>query len=515
MTMHFQNYILKAIFQNQTSERISSKIEDALKFLAEPKNAAVVTLSVAGAYLVCRCLFTREKTIPEFPGGSLFSGHRELLEKCSNEGEFALKVNPFKYPLGYFRVACLKVLLICDLKSWKEIYMTHGMASSGRVKGYVLHMDSHFKHAIAFTKGDPWKTNRQIFLKHIRKWGREKQFELILEEIGFLLGEIEKSQKQLEPTRLLAKVFCNTICTFIFGSRIDYSDPEIEIILGCIDMFNVQNPLLPEFLWPLMAMFPIFPSMRKRRDGIQKVKKYLATRIEPLLNSGPRNPPETLVEAYALDIIEKGSGQLNNDALVAIIHELFFAGTETSSTTILWFLAFMATYPDIQEKLFQEVQTVIGDGKLNLSHLKEIDYLQAVQFEVQRVGCVVHTAPPHVMLETIQLSSGEKIQKGQIIFGSVHWVMRHEDFWKYPNEFNPENFLDENGKFVTSEAFIPYGLGPRVCLGQSLADMELKITICELVRKFKISCEEKIDLTKQCQKATCSPHPYKYTFTTR
>ena len=93
--------------------------------------------------------------------------------------------------------------------------------------------------------------------------------------------------------------------------------------------------------------------------------------------------------------------------------------------------------------------------------------------------------------------------------------MRDKNLWKNPDIFSPENFLDENGEFVSNEAFIPYGMGPRVCLGQNLADLELKIAMCELVRKFKISCAEKIDLDKKVQRITCAPYPHKYTFTTR
>ena len=357
--------------------------------------------------------------------------------------------------------------------------------------------------------------SRRIFLNHLRQWGREKQFELILEEIGFLLETIERSSISLEPSRLLAKVFCNVICTFTFGSRIEYSDPEIETILKCVDMFNIQNPLLPEFLWPVFSKFPILPSMRMRKNGIKRVKKYIGQKIESLLSTGPRNPPVTLVEAYALDIMQRGSGQLNIDSLTAIIHELFFAGTETSSTTIQWFLAFMATHLEVQEKLFQEIQTIVGDGKLTSGHLKEMNYLPAVQFEVQRFGCIVQTTAPHIALEDFQLSTGEKIQKGEMISGSIHSVMRHKDFWKKSNEFYPDNFLDDKRKFTTNEAFVPYGMGPRVCLGQSLADLELKIAMCEIIRKFRITSDEKIDLGKKIQQLTLSPHPYKYNFVSR
>ena len=93
---------------------------------------------------------------------------------------------------------------------------------------------------------------------------------------------------------------------------------------------------------------------------------------------GPTLEYSCLNEGYALDIMNKGAGALDIDHLTAVIHEIFFGGTETSSTTIQWFLACMASHPDIQEKLFQEVHAVVGEGTLCLNHLKELKYLQVI-----------------------------------------------------------------------------------------------------------------------------------------
>ena len=244
---------------------------------------------------------------------------------------------------------------MCDLKLWKDVFVTNGAASSGRTHGYQVHMDNNFKSGIIWAKGDQWKQNRRIFLNHLRQWGKEKQFEVILDENSFLMEAIEESPTNLDVSRLLEKVFCNITCTFTFGSRISYNDPELEIILGCIDMINVRKPLIPDFLWPIIAKIPMIPLVKRQSYGIQKVKAYLRGKIEALLVSGVRDPPETLVEAYALDIMGSESGKLNLDFLVGVVYELFFAGTETTSNTIESFLACMATHPEIQDKLFEEV----------------------------------------------------------------------------------------------------------------------------------------------------------------
>ena len=491
-------------------------IKIATLFMSEPENAAVVTVALAGTYCAYRMFHSpNAKRFPDFPGREFLSGHGPMIDSSESESEATVRLNPQSLPAGYARMFLMKFLLVCDLKLWKDIFVTNGAASSGRTHGYQVHMDNNFKSGIIWAKGDQWKQNRRIFLNHLRQWGKEKQFEVILDENSFLMEAIEESPTNLDVSRLLEKVFCNITCTFTFGSRISYNDPELEIILGCIDMINVRKPLIPDFLWPIIAKIPMIPLVKRQSYGIQKVKAYLRGKIEALLVSGVRDPPETLVEAYALDIMGSESGKLNLDFLVGVVYELFFAGTETTSNTIESFLACMATHPEIQDKLFEEVQSVVGDKKLNAAHLKSLDYLQAVQFEVQRFCCIVENVAPHTLTKTVELECGHQIQKNETVVGSISWVMRDPKLWKHPHTFNPENFLDKDGKFESNEAFIPYGMGPRVCLGQNLADLELKITICELIRKFRVSSDDNIDLNRKILGFTTSPFHYRYNFLSR
>ncbi|CAL8295497.1 unnamed protein product [Boreogadus saida] len=64
-------------------------------------------------------------------------------------------------------------------------------------------------------------------------------------------------------------------------------------------------------------------------------------------------------------------------------------------------------------------------------------------------------------------------------------VLSEEGQWKFPHEFNPENFLDDRGEFVKPEAFVPFSIGPCVCLGEGLARMELFLVLVTLLRRFQ------------------------------
>ncbi|XP_013883928.1 cytochrome P450 2D9-like [Austrofundulus limnaeus] len=72
-----------------------------------------------------------------------------------------------------------------------------------------------------------------------------------------------------------------------------------------------------------------------------------------------------------------------------------------------------------------------------------------------------------------------------MVIQNMESVLREEGQWKFPQEFNPENFLNEQGEFVKPEAFMPFSAGPRMCLGEGLARMELFLMTVTLLRKFK------------------------------
>lgn len=490
------------------------------ELLTEPKKCALVAGSLVAIYAVYRKMTKdrNQKSFPDFPGVTWRTNHRAIMKTTDSAGQFIKLLNKFSYPAGYIRFRFYKILAVCDLNYAKELFLTHGMASSGRNPGLPLHLDPvASKNGVIFASGESWKTNRRIFLNFLRQWGKEKQLELVLEESRFLLEAIEKMEQEFEPSHLFQSAVCNIISTLIFGSRIEYSDPKIDEVFASILALNQRADYFPTFIMLLMIRFPIFSWVKKRKTAIKTTKDYLRDQILGMMKTGLRDPPETLVEAYALEKTNLADRKDNQELedLIVLIYELFFAGTETTSTTLQWALACLSVHPEIQQKMFEEIDSVVGDAELSSRHLKNLPYTTAVQLEVQRFGSIAQSLIPHIMLDDVSLSSGYKVRKGETALVSLFWILRDKTHWKHPDSFCPEHFLDEDGNVTTNKAFVPYGIGPRVCLGQHLADLELKVFMIELVRRFKIVSTDQVDLTKVVHKITCGPKLYNYKFLPR
>ena len=155
--------------------------------------------------------------------------------------------------------------------------------------------------------------------------------------------------------------------------------------------------------------------------------------------------------------------------------DLFSAGSETTATTLAWAVCFMIIHPDVQRRVQQEIDEVLGDRTPTLddrgrSIQKFIEatvpkainfrlcFTEATIMEIQRLGSIAPQAVPHRTLADINVR-GYKIPKNTFVFSMLYYIMRDPDYWKDPEVFSPERFLDYNGRVIKEERFIPFGVG--------------------------------------------------------
>ncbi|CAJ0928392.1 unnamed protein product [Ranitomeya imitator] len=193
------------------------------------------------------------------------------------------------------------------------------------------------------------------------------------------------------------------------------------------------------------------------------------------------------IDAYLLKQEQeatKAQTYFNEENLLASVLDLFSAGTETTSTTIQWGILLMMKYPEIQKKVQEEIKTHIKPGQLpTVEDRKKMPYTDAVIHEIQRFGNILplngsHSTPTDVYLR------GYLIPKGIEVIPFLTSVLYDKTQWKTPYDFNPNHFLDENGKFVRPDAFMPFSVGRRACAGESLAKMELFLFFTGLLQAF-------------------------------
>ncbi|XP_074810546.1 cytochrome P450 2D14-like [Natator depressus] len=207
---------------------------------------------------------------------------------------------------------------------------------------------------------------------------------------------------------------------------------------------------------------------------------------------------------------EHAGSSFNDNNLRMVTVDLFTAGTETTSTTLRWALLYMLLHPDIQCKVHEEIDKVIGrDRSPQMEDQANMPYTSAVIHETQRCGDIVPAGVPHMTYRDTELQ-GFFIPKGTTVITNLTSVLKDETVWEKPHQFYPEHFLDADGQFVKREAFLPFSAGRRVCLGEQLARMELFLFFTSLLQHFTIRLPEGQARPREDGHfaATLRPHPY-------
>ncbi|KAF5879844.1 cytochrome P450 2B4-like, partial [Clarias magur] len=148
----------------------------------------------------------------------------------------------------------------------------------------------------------------------------------------------------------------------------------------------------------------------------------------------------------------------HEDNLLMSTSDLFLAGTETTATTLRWGLIFMMNHPEIQDRCHEEIVRVLGyDRAPTMDDRASLPYTHATVHEIQRIGNIVPLGVAHETTEETKLQ-GYTIPKGTQISPNLTAIMQDKEHWKYPDTFNPENFLDENGQFCKNDSFLAFSL---------------------------------------------------------
>lgn len=162
---------------------------------------------------------------------------------------------------------------------------------------------------------------------------------------------------------------------------------------------------------------------------------------------------------------------------------------ETTATAMHWALLLMALYPEIQQQVRKEILEKIGDARFpKLSDRQDMQYSEAVLLEMHRFAAISSPGLPHRSVASYKVR-GFNIPENSIVLTNLYAVHHDPSIWPAPDRFDPEvNFIrrDRQGfiKLVNIEYFIPFGLGKRTCIGESLGKQELWIFFVGLFAKI-------------------------------
>ncbi|XP_041912202.1 cytochrome P450 2J6-like [Alosa sapidissima] len=408
-------------------------------------------------------------------------------------------------------------------KMVREALVTQGDTMADRPES-ALSMEVSNHLGVVTSNGYLWRQQRKFALFTLKSFGVGKKSleSAILDEFTHLSRDIEELDgKTFNPHLPTNYAVANIICSLVFGHRFEYTDKKFQTLMAMFD----KTIELEASIWA--QLYDAFPMVMKRLPGPHQtirniydhVKVFLREEIEQHKKDWEPSEPRDYIDCY-LNEIEKSkentAAGFTEDNLIMCSLDLFVAGSETTSTTLRWSFLYMAKYPEVQEKVQAEIDRVIGQSRLpTMADRADMPYTDAVIHEIQRIGNIAPLGLPRYTTKDVQLGD-YLIPKGTEIIANLTSVMFDKEEWETPHTFNPGHFLNKEGKFVKNPAFIPFSAGKRVCLGESLAKMELFLFFTSFLQRYTFSMPAGVKPVMDFRFGiTLAPQPYEICATPR
>ncbi|XP_039196479.1 cytochrome P450 2J2-like [Crotalus tigris] len=382
------------------------------------------------------------------------------------------------------------------------------LAALGKARGIIL------------SSGHTWKQQRHISITSLRKLGlRKKSIEHQIEDAAQTLVEIFRQTKgqPFDPSFPVLNAVFNVICAFSTGHQFAPEDENFQKLIQALNIFlnfagNIFHMIYVEFP-QLMTYLP--GPHQKALASRDLILSFAKQEIEKHKEFHALHEPQDFIDHYLLHM-EKNRNDpdstYNEENLTQCILDFFVAGTETTMATLMWALLLLTNHPEIQEKVKKEIEDVFGfSGSISYQDRKKLPYTNAVIHETQRVKYILIAGLPRQSTKDVKMR-GYLIPKGSIIIPDLRSVLLDPEQWETPEEFNPNHFLDKDGKFIEREEFLPFGIGVRACVRQQLARIEIFIFLTSLLRAFRFRLPEGVKELNEAPivKVTLHPHLYKF-----
>uniref|UniRef100_A0A674IS12 Cytochrome P450 2D15 n=1 Tax=Terrapene triunguis TaxID=2587831 RepID=A0A674IS12_9SAUR len=383
---------------------------------------------------------------------------------------------------------------------WKNVVLLNGLEA---VKEALVQRSEDFADRPPFSLfdhmgimmaryGHGWKELRRFTLSTLRNFGLGKKSldQRVTEEAGCLCSAFSsKYGHPFNPRFLINSAVGNVMCSLTFGNRFEYNDEKFQRMLHLIEeAFNIGAGIMSQVAHKNLIVSKTESSWL---PGWVEGDEELTLRTVEIVkeHKETRDPGFTrdFIDAF-LEEIEKST--FSEDNLIFTVFDMFGAATETTTVTLCWALLYMLRYPDVQRRVHEEIDKVIGrDRSPDIEDQVNLPYTNAVIYETQRYCDVVFAGVPRTTYRDTEVQ-GFFIPKGTIILTVLSSVLKDETVWEKPHEFYPEHFLDADGQFVKREAFLPFSAGRRMCLGEQLARKELFLFFTTLLQHFTFHIPE-------------------------
>jgi cytochrome P450 len=339
----------------------------------------------------------------------------------------------------------------------------------------VKRMGHFLGKGLLTTHGEAWRTQRRLIQTGFKELAMLSS--IMQDSLAESLRDFDR-QIRVGPVDVyprLMKMTFSMVARSLFGARL--KDEDIDLVSHTI--CTVQEFIVRQTLQPyLNPCFAISGELRRHEDMRTRADAVLLEYIRRRRYEAPGHDLlQTLMDARYSD----GEG-MSDELVLSESMQLLVAGHETSSNALSWLLYLLSTHPDCLERVRQEFFSVLGEAPLSHADVLKFEFTAQVIHEALRLY------PPFWMIDRMAIADDSVgnvvIRRGSTVIVYVYGAHHARRFWKNPENFDPERFSKEEMKVRAPFTFLPFGGGPRVCIGQHYAMLQILMILSDLIRRY-------------------------------
>jgi len=341
----------------------------------------------------------------------------------------------------------------------------------------VKRMGHFLGKGLLTTHGEAWRTQRRLIQTGFDRKQLDALSSIMQDSLAESLGDFDR-QIHAGPVDIyphLMKITFAMVARSLFGARL--RDEDIDLVSHTI--CTVQEFIVRQTLQPyLNPWFAVSGELRRHEDMRTRADAILLEYIRKRRNEPPGHDLlQTLMDARYSD----GKG-MPDELILSESMQLLVAGHETSSNALSWLLFLLSSRPDCLEKVRQEFDSVLGEAPLGHSDVPKFEFVTQVILEALRLY------PPFWMVDRMALADDRvgdvAIPRGSTVIVYVYGAHHAPRYWQNPESFETERFTKANEKLRTPFTYLPFGAGPRGCIGGNYAMLQILMILSDLLRKY-------------------------------
>ncbi|HEU5002171.1 MAG TPA: cytochrome P450 [Actinomycetota bacterium] len=331
------------------------------------------------------------------------------------------------------------------------------------------------------SEGDVWKRQKRMVQPLFTHKRVAAYVPLIADEAQTVVDRWRPAQVAGTPVDLheeMTRVTLRVVGRAVFGTDVDHMIPVFKDSVPYLSRRAFERGVMPVRVpedWPL-------PSNRKaaayKADIYAVVDELIASR-----RAHPTGGDDLVNMLLRAQDPEGGEGlsdeEVRDQALIFLM-----AGHETTATALTFTLHLLGLHPEVQARVHEEVDQVLGDGEPTMEQALALQYTTQTIKEAMRLYPSAHSTPRTAVTDDV--ISGYRIPAGAVVVPSPWVTHRHPAFWDEPGRYDPDRFTPEREKARHRYAYFPFGGGPRACIGQYFSMLESVFVTALLMRNYDV-----------------------------